>query len=1088
MILTYHKVAPESPSIWWVTADVFWRQMAQLARYQVVDLDDYDPSDPQQVVITFDGVYECVYRYALPILRKFGYPFELFIVGNSVGCNNEFDQAVEPPARFADSDQLEILVRNGGRLQWHSQSHQDMTLLDFEGVRRELDVPDHLKVLDQKGFNWLAYPHGKCSPAVVQEAEARFRGAVVCDDGDADSRYQIPRVTVTNKTTFSISSVSLIIANYNYGRFAAEAIESALTQSIKPAEILFIDDCSQDQSMEIAERYRDQITVVRNEKNLGITDNFNKAVSLTTGEYICFLGADNRFRSDYVERCQRLLDEHPKVAVVYTDLLLFGPRAEVLAVNVKADPLKYAPGQFVWRCPDFDDSSKRRLKTSNFIHGSSMYRRNVFHEVGGYRKTGGPEDHDLFLRMIEQGWEALRCPTPLLEYRQHSNDQANVQVNHGLELAHLKKQMRLLVDDNLRLKAELNGIRASFSWEILEASRRVKKKIIPEGSRRRLVYLWLVHAARLVLYEGRRALIKKATAKFLKIMQGSKGAVVKHREGVALNHRTIVAQPPPSIDVVIVTYNSASCIERCLLSLHEADYPYGCLNIFVVDNDSTDGTIEVLESGRLSAFHLEIVKNERNLGFGAANNIGFRRGHAKYLLLLNPDAEVEKSMLSTLVQYACSTGHHKFGAWEPRQRPYEHPKIYDPVTLETEWVSGACCLILREAFEQAGGFDPNIFLYGEDVDLSWRLRAGGYKLQAVPEALVSHYSYASPGEIKPNQFGNSVMSNGILRHKYGRWGDIVLWYLMFIKLIIIPPLLPGARILLLEKVKKAGIGQVMAALKQRAGLRAKLVNAPAHFDGWNYEIRRDGVFYETKPRRNSPLVSVIIRTMDRPFYLREALQTVRNQTYRNVEVVVVDDGAVKSKHVLEEFGEMRIIYIPGEGKLGRCKAGNLGLARAKGSYINFLDEDDLWFADHVEVLVGELEAHGDYGAAYSEGFQVETELVSDRPFQYSEWEWSIVHRQAFDRDLIVEKNYIPINCLMFARNLYDQYGGFDENLSFLEDWDIWIRFSRKADFKFIPKTTCLYRVPRNQTKSAARQQALDAAYPVIKRKSAVGFS
>ena len=60
-----------------------------------------------------------------------------------------------------------------------------------------------------------------------------------------------------------------------------------------------------------------------------------------------------------------------------------------------------------------------------------------------------------------------------------------------------------------------------------------------------------------------------------------------------------------------------------------------------------------------------------------------------------------------------------------RQIPYEHPKAYDPVTLDTPWVSGAATLFRREAFEAVGGFDDAIFMYGEDVDLSWRLRARG---------------------------------------------------------------------------------------------------------------------------------------------------------------------------------------------------------------------------------------------------------------------------------------------------------------------------------------------------------------------------
>lgn len=226
--------------------------------------------------------------------------------------------------------------------------------------------------------------------------------------------------------------------------------------------------------------------------------------------------------------------------------------------------------------------------------------------------------------------------------------------------------------------------------------------------------------------------------------------------------------------------------------------------------------------------------------------------------------------------------------------------------------------------------------------------------------------------------------------------------------------------------------------------------------------------------------------MDRPFYLREALQAVRNQTYQHLDVIVVDDGIVKSEDVLKEFSDLSIQHVYAGKRLGRCRAGNLGLECAKGEYSNFLDEDDLWFADHVEVLVSELESNRDYGVAYSEGFQVETEVISTSPFHYKEWAWEIVHKHPFDRELLKEQNYIPINCLMFSRSMYYRCGGFDESLSFLEDWELWNRYADNTAFLFIPKTTCLYRVPRNLESAAVRQQALDEAYPVIKRRLSDG--
>jgi GT2 family glycosyltransferase len=470
--------------------------MEQLTRFQVVSLDEYDIADPRHVVITFDGVYEGIYRCALPILKKFSYPFELFLVGSYIGQVNEFDREVEPAARFASEEELRALVAGGGHLQWHSRTHQDLTTLDPRQLSDEVRIPERIRELDPKGFNWFAYPHGKSSHHVANEARLVFKGALACDDGDPADPFCLPRVTVTSETTFSKTTVSLIVANYNYGRFAAEAIESALAQTIRPKEILFVDDCSQDTSMEVASRYKDHIRIVRNETNLGIVGNFNMAVSLTSGDYICFLGADNRFRSDYVEKCQRLLDTHSDVGVVYTDMLLFGPRAELLGREVGALPLPYSPDAFAWRCSDFSDASKGQLASANFIHGSSMYRREAFLQVGGYRASDKPEDHHLFLRMVESGWNAVRCPELLLEYRQHSSEQANTQLNLGLELAHARQQIRTFSEENAKLRAALQDIYASFGWEVLDILYRWKGKLAPEGTRRKWVYQRVISGAR----------------------------------------------------------------------------------------------------------------------------------------------------------------------------------------------------------------------------------------------------------------------------------------------------------------------------------------------------------------------------------------------------------------------------------------------------------------------------------------------------------------------------------------------------------------------------------------------------------------
>nr|MBA3748496.1 glycosyltransferase [Solirubrobacterales bacterium] len=436
MILCYHKVDAKALSHWWVTADAFDRQMADLQAYEVVTLDDYDPANPDHVVITFDGIYANVAIFAGPILAKWGYPFELFVIGDWIGRDNTFDQHIEPPARFASLAELDSLVRCGGRVQWHTCSHGALAGLDPAQLAREVTPTAALRERFGDGhLRWFAYPHGEHDEAVRAAIEQRFDGAVSVVQGSAGDRYTLPRSEIDEDAGFSRSTVAVIVANYNYGRFLPEALDSVFRQTGRISEILVIDDASSDGSQEIMRRYEDRARLEFNERNLGIVDNFRKAVGLTTADYVVFLGADNRMRSDFVERAKSALDAHPEAAVAYTDMAIFGPRSPTLAQSVGAEPTA-ADDVFVWRFADPTAEALATLGERNFIHGSSMYRRADYDAAGGYADAGRPEDHDLFVRMLAGGRGAVRVAEPVLEYRQHSEEQANTRLAAQLEVVY----------------------------------------------------------------------------------------------------------------------------------------------------------------------------------------------------------------------------------------------------------------------------------------------------------------------------------------------------------------------------------------------------------------------------------------------------------------------------------------------------------------------------------------------------------------------------------------------------------------------------------------------------------------------------
>ncbi len=481
MILMYHKIHPEVKSMWWVSPDSFYLQMLDLQNKKVVYLDEYDPLDPSHCVITFDGIYENVWKFGVPILKHFEYPFELFIVGDLIGKGNEFDTG-EPPAQFAGLETLHKIVAAGGRIQWHTWSHSVLTGAQLpEAYQREFSVPEQLKAICPDGYKWLAYPHGLRDDVLRDEAKKYFTGALACDDGSPGEQYDLPRTTVVESTRFNSSRVSVIIPCYNYGHLAADAIESVLFQTYPVDEILFIDDASTDKSVEVARRYEPRIRVEVNSENLGIVENFKKAVQLTSGDYICFLGADNRFRSDYIENCKAILDRHPEVGVVYTHFALFGNKASVEAARTDSLPHPHSPDIFIRRFPENPVEDIRR---QNYIHGSSMYRRIAYEQAGGYQQGLLPEDNSLFARILDKGWKARLWGEYALEYRQHAKDQLNYLKGYEIENVYLRAKVKQLHSHIDQLTEELNRIHLSIDWRLANKIGQLRGSLAPAGSRR----------------------------------------------------------------------------------------------------------------------------------------------------------------------------------------------------------------------------------------------------------------------------------------------------------------------------------------------------------------------------------------------------------------------------------------------------------------------------------------------------------------------------------------------------------------------------------------------------------------------------
>jgi glycosyltransferase involved in cell wall biosynthesis len=205
-----------------------------------------------------------------------------------------------------------------------------------------------------------------------------------------------------------------------------------------------------------------------------------------------------------------------------------------------------------------------------------------------------------------------------------------------------------------------------------------------------------------------------------------------------------------------------------------------------------------------------------------------------------------------------------------------------------------------------------------------------------------------------------------------------------------------------------------------------------------------------------PLVSIIVRTKDRPKLLRRAMQSIAAQTYRPVEVILVNDGGCEldAGEIRTLLGSVSLNYVRLEENTGRAHAGNVGIENSTGSYIGFLDDDDEFYPDHLQLLVPLLN-QTDYRVVYSDSLMV-YKAYDTESYELYDTGKELLFSNDFDYNRLVFENYIPFMCLLFERETLLEAGGLDTSFSLYEDWDLLLRLAEKHVFYHLKKTTANY--------------------------------
>lgn len=207
-----------------------------------------------------------------------------------------------------------------------------------------------------------------------------------------------------------------------------------------------------------------------------------------------------------------------------------------------------------------------------------------------------------------------------------------------------------------------------------------------------------------------------------------------------------------------------------------------------------------------------------------------------------------------------------------------------------------------------------------------------------------------------------------------------------------------------------------------------------------------------------PEVSVIIPTYNRAHLISRAIQSVLNQTYRDFELIIVDDGSMdNTENVVKSFNDMRIKYIQCKENRGASAARNTGIRASKGEYIAFQDSDDEWFPNKLEKQIEAFaNAPSEVGIVYSGFYRIEADKKIYLPGDRLPQKEGNIHKE------LLKGNFVGTPTVLAKKECFENTKYFDEELPALEDWELWIEFSKYYSFKYVDNPLlCAYTTPNS---------------------------
>jgi glycosyltransferase involved in cell wall biosynthesis len=491
----------------------------------------------------------------------------------------------------------------------------------------------------------------------------------------------------------------------------------------------------------------------------------------------------------------------------------------------------------------------------------------------------------------------------------------------------------------------------------------------------------------------------------------------------------------PFFSVVMPVYNRERYVREAIesvLAQDDADF-----ELVVVDDGSTDRSVQIIRA--IQDPRLRLVHNDHG-GGASARNKGLSVARGEFVVWIDSDDRQAPGAMAALRRSIAQhpTADVFYGDLEifddrfPGQVHRTRYQDYQGRSLLPLLIQGNCLpnpgtAVRRALYARHGAYDT-AFTRCHDYQI-WTRLADTASFKKV-EAILCHWRQHddSLSSAKTRAFEAKVVLDAFARYPANR---------------LFPDLSDDAAGQGRACWRVAGILRQLGEHAQALRLAYKAI-VLGHEDGETLaELKKlAGSRYE-------PLFSIILTTYNRPGLLRDALASVGRQTLKDFEVVLVCDHGDPVEPLLAEF-DFPITYLYQGSNQGLSAARNAGVKLARGRYLAYLDDDDIYLPDHLAVLADAFERQPQ-GVVYT-GVEYVNERLEDGQRIELNRSAPFAH-EAYDRERLFTQNYIPVNTWAHPRSLLAEVGEFDTGLTAFEDWDMLLRLAARYPVVHVSRIT-----------------------------------